>query len=404
MFIKNLKYVLLCLAVTGLVFTGCDNGTTISEVEDPAAVNAGVDAIEGQYIVVYKNFDLSGKASISRDLVAETTDEVLSDNGIDEETVLNYYNTVFQGFVGKLTLDQVNNLRTDSRIAYIEQDQFVALAPPPGKGPNRGGDDDGGSDPTQTTPWGITRVGGPVDGTGKTVWVLDSGVDLDHPDLNVDVARSRTFFTSGKDSKSADDGNGHGTHVAGTIGALDNNIGVVGVAPNATIVAVKVLDSRGGGSISSVVGGIDYVAANAGNGDVANMSLGGGASQALDDAVLAAAQSGVLFALAAGNESTDAATKSPARVNHPNVYTVSATDINDGFASFSNFGNPPVDYAAPGVGILSTYKSGGYATLNGTSMASPHVAGILAVTGGTIRTVGTAVGDPDGDADPIAGI
>ena len=193
--------------------------------------------------------------------------------------------------------------------------------------------------------------------------------------------------------------NGHGTHVAGTVAAIDNGIGVVGVAPGTTVVAVKVLDRRGSGSYSGVIAGIDYVAANGSNGDVANMSLGGGYSAELNAAVEAAAATGVKFVLAAGNESTDAATKSPASANGPNVYTISSFAQGDNWSSFSNYGNPPVDFAEPGSAILSTYKDGGYATLSGTSMASPHAAGILLLGG--IRAGGTVSGDPDGNPDTI---
>ncbi|MBT8318937.1 MAG: S8 family serine peptidase, partial [Gramella sp.] len=225
------------------------------------------------------------------------------------------------------------------------------------------------------------------------------GIDLDHEDLNVDASRGFNAFTSGKDGRSLDDGNGHGTHVAGTIAALDNNVGVIGVAAGATVVPVKVLDSRGSGSYSGVVAGVDFIGANGSNGDVANMSLGGPVSEALDDAVKAASASGVKFVLAAGNESDDANNHSPARVNGANIYTISAVDINDNFASFSNYGNPPVDYAAPGVAIKSTWKGGGYNTISGTSMASPHAAGVLLL--GNASTSGTANGDPDGNADAI---
>jgi subtilisin family serine protease len=163
---------------------------------------------------------------------------------------------------------------------------------------------------------------------------------------------------------------------------------------------VKVLDRRGSGSYSGVIAGVDYVAANASPGDAANMSLGGPVSTALDQAVLNAASKGIKFAIAAGNESQDANNSSPARVNHQNVFTISAIDQNDVFASFSNYGNPPVDYAAPGVSIFSLYKGGGTTTMSGTSMASPHVCGLLLM--GSIHSDGFAVGDPDGNPDPIA--
>lgn len=200
---------------------------------------------------------------------------------------------------------------------------------------------------------------------------------------------------------SADDGNGHGTHVSGSIAAVDNDIDVVGVAAGASVVGVKVLNSAGSGTNSGVIDGIDYVAANASGGDVANMSLGGGTSQALDDAVRNAADQGIYFAVAAGNDSDDANNYSPARVEYNNVWTISAIDENDSFASFSNYGNPPIEYAAPGVDVESLWRDNGVNTISGTSMASPHAAGVLLVTCGNPTADGTASGDPDGNADPI---
>ena len=134
-------------------------------------------------------------------------------------------------------------------------------------------------------------------------------------------------------------------------------------------------------------------------GDVANMSLGGGVSTALDTAVVNAAGSGVRFALAAGNESDNANNHSPARANGPNVYTVSAFAVGDIWASYSNFGNPPIDYAEPGSSIKSTWLNGGYATISGTSMATPHLAGLLLA--GAVRSGGVVSGDPDGNPDVI---
>jgi subtilisin family serine protease len=251
---------------------------------------------------------------------------------------------------------------------------------------------------TQTIPAGISRVGY-GDGTGRTAWVIDSGIDLTHPDLNVDAGRSRSFLSA---DPSPNDGNGHGTHVAGTIGAKNNTVGVVGVAANATLVSVRVLDAAGGGTGSGVIAGIDYVGANGRAGDVANMSLGGGASQALDDAVLRASQTGILFALAAGNSSGDANFTSPARVNGPNVFTISAMDSNNVFAFFSNYANAPIDYCMPGVSINSTWMGGSYNTISGTSMAAPHMAGVLLMRGRSFSTSGTVSNDPDGTPDPIA--
>lgn len=387
------------LSSAAVSFTSCDSeapeATEVAENLQTSTQNGAV--IKGQYIVVFKkdaNQRLDGTVTYAErvNAVREMGQELLSSNGIAGATIEQAFGQAIVGVAVKMADDQIDALRNDSRVAYIEQDRVVMLAP-------GGGKPGGGGSTGQTVPYGIASVGY-GDGTGKTAWVIDSGIDLDHPDLKVDVNRSRTFFTSGKDAGSADDGNGHGTHVAGTIAAKNNSIGVIGVAHDATVVAVKVLDSRGSGSYSGVIAGVDYVASAAQSGDVANMSLGGPTSQALDDAVVAAASKGIKFALAAGNESTHANNSSPARANHANIYTVSAMNSSDSWASFSNYGNPPVDVCAPGVSINSTWKGGAYNTISGTSMASPHVAGLL--LHGPLRTSGTVKNDPDGNADPIA--
>jgi subtilisin family serine protease len=274
---------------------------------------------------------------------------------------------------------------------------IVQASPTRGRPQNPGGGN--GGQVKQVIPWGVARVGGAGNGTGKRVWVLDTGVDLDHPDLNVAETDNISFLTKGKDHASPDDFNGHGTHVAGTIAALNNDKDVIGVAAGATVASVRVLDKRGSGSWSGVIAGIDYVAANGNSGDVANMSLGGPKNTAVNDAVEAAAEKGIIFSLAAGNESTNAETRSPASANHANIYTVSAINDSDKFASFSNYGSP-VDYAAPGVSVKSLAIGGGISTKSGTSMAAPHVAGILLL--GSISPGGPATGDPDDPDDQIA--
>ncbi|GAA4440857.1 hypothetical protein GCM10023188_38640 [Pontibacter saemangeumensis] len=385
------------VATAACTFSACDNEA--KDVVEPAAI-AQTDSqngaiISGQYIVVLKkdeNLRMSASATYAQrvGMVREIGKNILEENGVKDFKIEQTYGLTVAGMAVRLSESEAAALRSDPRVDYIEPDRIVMLGKP-GTG--------GGGTTGQEVPYGITRVGS-ASGAGKTAWVIDTGIDLDHPDLNVDLSRSVTMFTSGRDAESANDLNGHGSHVAGTIAAKNNTTGVIGVAYDATVVAVKVLDARGSGSYSGVIAGVEYVAANASSGDVANMSLGGPVSKALDDAILAAAGKGIKFALAAGNESTDANNSSPAHVNHANVYTVSAMNNTDTFASFSNYGNPPVDFCAPGVSIKSTWKDGGYNTISGTSMASPHVAGLLLL--GNIATDGTVKGDPDGTPDPIA--
>ncbi len=243
--------------------------------------------------------------------------------------------------------------------------------------------------------------------------MIDTGIDYDHPELDV---RSGTNCTGGGPSKQScsgtapadgDDDNGHGTHVAGSVAAIDNGAGVVGVAPGARLHAVKVLSSSGSGWTSWIIAGIDYVTKNAATIEVANMSLGGSGTDdgkscdatadAQKKAICESVDAGVVYAVAAGNEDKDAAGSTPA--NHPDVITVSAladfdgqpgalggptcrADQDDTLADFSNWGSQ-VEIAAPGVCILSTVPGGGYDTYSGTSMASPHVAGAAALLAST---------------------
>ena len=295
-----------------------------------------------------------------------------------------------RGFTAHIPPAFVDEIRNDPRVMILEPDGVVTLDLP------RQAARPGGGGGGQQVSYGTTRVGGAGDGTGKTAWIIDTGIDLDHPDLNT----SRNCHASFVRTTSPDDGNGHGTHVAGTVAAKNNTIGTLGVAPNAFVCAVRVLDNSGSGQWSWIVAGVDYVAANGTTGEVANMSLGGSGSNATLEKAVLDASAKVKFALAAGNNGAHAGSFTPARVNGPNVYTVSAVNSSDCMASWSNYGNPPVDYAAPGVGILSTWKGGGTKSISGTSMASPHVAGILLL--GSIRADGNASCDPDGNPDPIA--
>lgn len=310
--------------------------------------------------------------------------------------VLHVYRTAIRGFAVMLPDQAVSALTRNPKVEACEQDQIMEIIPIRAEArTTKGGATT--NQPGQEIPWGIARVGfGSETQTFATAWVIDTGIDNSHPDLRVDGMRSRSFLGAGTTFV---DQNGHGTHVAGTIAARDNSIGVIGVAPGATLVAVRVLDRSGSGTTSGVIAGIDYVASNARSGDVANLSLGGGASTMLDNAVTNAAAKGIRFAIAAGNSGAFAGNYSPARANGPNIYTVSAFGAGDTFASFSNFGNPPVDYAEPGVSIYSTWLGGTYKTISGTSMASPHLAGLLLL--GTVANGGQVVGDKDAIPDVI---
>jgi subtilisin family serine protease len=388
-----MKKLIMLMIIIGTIVVSCEQTTEPQLGSDESGTLERGTPIDNQYIIVFN--DLDGSRLGKPAAVQKITESVFQENSIAIEKSKRIYAHSIRGVLAQIDKNEAEKLSRDPRVKYVEQDRVFTLAKPPWAG---GGGED--PEPSQITPWGVTRVGGGTSSSSVTAWIIDTGIDLDHPDLNVDASRSVTMFTNGKDGESADDLNGHGSHVAGTVGAIDNSIGVVGVAPGISLVAVKVLDRRGSGSYSGVIAGVNHVAANAANGDVANMSLGGPASQALDDAVVAAAASGIKFALAAGNESDDAGSHSPARANHSNIYTVSSFAEGDVWSSFSNYGNPPVDVAAPGSYILSTYKNGGTSTLSGTSMAAPHVCGLLAL--GNLGSDGVVSGDPDGNPDPIA--
>ena len=312
--------------------------------------------IANQYIVVLKDdvVDVDGEAHrLARDFDGDR-------NGGHT------YNRAIKGFSVRMNEQQALRLADDPRVAFVEEDGVISL------------------DATQTNAtWGLDRIDQrdlPLNqtynfnatGSGVRAYIVDTGIRASHVDFG---GRVVSGFTAINDGLGTNDGNGHGTHVAGTVGGS-----TWGVAKNVTLVAVRVLDSSGNGTNSGVIAGVDFVTSNhqAGQPAVANMSLGGGASSALDTAVTNAVNDGVTFAVAAGNENQNACNVSPARAAA--AITVGSTTTTDARSSFSNFGTC-VDVFAPGSNITSSWRTSDTATntISGTSMASPHVAGVAAL-------------------------
>lgn len=393
--------------VAGLLLTlaACN---TVSPPEGELEAQAA-----GRYIVVLKQSAAPGGHAANQARAAE----VARGFGLSADKT---YGSALFGFAATVPEGRLNALRRDPRVAYVEADQVFSVA-------------------AQTVPTGVRRVYADtnpnlsIDGSDGQridvdVAVIDTGIDLQHTDLNVYRSTNCSGGSPmrGKCGSGGDDDNGHGTHVAGSVGALDNGSGVVGVAPGARLWGVKVLSKSGSGYTSWIIAGIDYVTANAAQIEVANMSLGCEcASAAQDEAIARSVAAGVTYVVAAGNSAKDAATFSPA--NHPDVITVSAladfdgqpgglgaatcrADEDDTLANFSNFGRE-VELAAPGVCILSTWFDGGYSTISGTSMASPHAAGaaaLLAASGtyspATIRQTLIAEGNTNWTDDSGDGV
>jgi len=393
-----MKKILLIVGIASVMMLGSCNKDSVEflQNEDQELVNLkDGDIIPGQYVVLLKEGVTSVKSAKlsypgSQDLMRNEVKKILKATKIAEREPLNVYTAGVEGFAVKLSEEEASSLENNPGVRGVWPDKVVILKKPaPEPTPL----------PAETTPPGIDRVGGGATYTGtKRIWIIDTGIDLDHEDLNVDTETGKTFVPR---TTTPDDDNGHGTHCAGIAAAIDNTVGVVGVAAGAPVVPVKVLDKRGSGAYSTIIAGVDYVTATGVAGDAVNMSLGGSAYTALDLEVIEMAAKGLFVALAAGNESDDADNHSPARANHANIYTISACDKFDVFASWSNYGNPPVDYCAPGVSILSLYKNGGMATMSGTSMAAPHACGVLLATAGNPKSDGFVSGDPDGEPDPI---
>ena len=382
------KFLFGLLSIFFIVSCKKDNDTPGDTDDEDCTVRAAGgngEIVANQYIIAFSPTINSRTAS--RVNLDEMGKNILKRNTIDVSALRLSYAGEPGGFIAMITPAQAELLRHDPSVQAIEPDRIISL----------------GSCFTVVAPrlitWNINRVGY-GNGIGKTAWIIDSGIDFNHADLTVDKGRSKSFVEG---DSLANDENGHGTHVAGIIAAKNNTFGVLGVASGASVVALKVLGKDGEGNLSNIVRAIAYVNSVASAGDVVNMSVGGeSGSELLDQQVKSSASRGIFFAIAAGNESKLANTSSPARANGQNIFTITAVDSLDNFASFSNYGNDVVDFAAPGVHILSTWSENRYAYASGTSMAAPHVAGLLLLRGRDFTNSGFAKNDPDGTPDPIA--
>lgn len=307
--------------------------------------------------------------------------------GLAEQAVLraggavNHVYNIIPAIAIQIPEQALEGLKRNPNVVRIEPDALVTTLPKPDgpPGQDKKPPKPPPEEPEEVLPWGVDRIDAEYAhsaghaGNGAKVAVLDTGIDNDHPDL--DVAGGRNFVRKGRrvDPEAWDDNNGHGTHCAGIIAALDNEIGVVGVAPEASLYAVKVLGRSGSGYVSDIIAGLEWSVSD--GMDIVNMSLGADVDvQAFHDACDAAEFAGVVLVAAAGNDG--GAVIYPAA--YDSVIAVAATDSSDVRPWWSNYG-PEIAIAAPGVNILSTYKGGGYETHSGTSMAAPHVAGTLAL-------------------------
>ncbi|RYJ28404.1 alkaline serine exoprotease A precursor [Streptomyces sp. L-9-10] len=326
------------------------------------------DAVAGSYIVLLDQ--KTARKTDKKDLAKEYGGQLKRN-----------YSTAVNGFSASgLTAQEAKSLAADPAVDKVVQNRTFTVsatqANPPSWGLDRIDQSATAGDSAYTYPDGA--------GEGVTAYVLDTGVRISHQDFE---GRASYGYDAIDGDDSADDGYGHGTHVAGTIAGAAH-----GVAKKAKIVSVRVLDDNGSGTTEQVVAGIDWVAANHQGPSVANMSLGGGADPALDEAVRNAIASGVTFGVAAGNDSSDASTTSPARVEE--AITVASSTETDGQSSFSNYGTL-VDLYAPGSAITSDWNDSdtGVNTISGTSMATPHVVGAAAIY---------LAGHPDATPDQVA--
>ena len=347
------KFAFLVCATSALV--ACSEN---SEPTNPSVTPANATAFASDVGVIPGRFMVTLKDGVSPSAVA-------AEHGVSADYV---YTHALNGFAGSMSEAARAGLLADARVSRVEPDGIATAWT------------------TQSNAtWGLDRIDQrslPLSGTysytntgsGVTAYIIDTGIEISHPDLG---GRARVGYDAIGDGQNGVDCNGHGTHVSGTVGGT-----TWGVAKAVSLVAVRVLNCSGSGTWSGVVAGIDWVVGNHASGPaVSNMSLGGGASTTVDDAVKRMIADGVASAVAAGNGNQagiaqDACKYSPARV--PEAMTIGATTKTDAKTSWSNYGNC-VDWFAPGSGITSDWLNGGTNTISGTSMATPHTAGVAAL-------------------------
>lgn len=355
-------------ALAAATLAACADQGPTAPTSPPVAARSAADAaqpagdvIPGRFIVVLRGAGAavgSMSAAEAADVDAKIAAKVAKHAG----TLRHSYKYALRGFAADLSEAAAAELRADPDVAYVEPDRVMHI-----------------STTQSSPPWGLDRIDQralPLSGTytytytgsGVRAYIIDTGIQTSHPQFG---SRASAVYDAVGDGQNGQDCNGHGTHVAGTVGAS-----TYGVAKGAYLRAVRVLDCSGSGSNSGVIAGVNWVAQNHISPAVANMSLGGGASQAVDDAVNALATSGVFVAVAAGNENQDACNTSPARA--ANTTTVAASTSSDAKASYSNFGGC-VELYAPGSNITSTWIGSSTNTISGTSMATPHVTGVAAL-------------------------